>query len=246
MKKTETFGKLLAFALILCMISCGTGALAAVPGTSGLDRAAPESLREESPDQLTSISLEVFREDIFVGDRPLIRITGHFSNGQEQDITEDEEYPVSGTSTDPDVISVEEEDILARAPGKARIDVAVSAEIRASVDFTVHEVSSAKARRSYCTEEKIAAARENVANYDWAAATANGEIEKADQYLAQYSLDDLWIETALAMKLRPATMTFGWTTMRSWRIPWKDTTGMKKRIYMRMSSSAKCLPAKPG
>ena len=115
MKKTRIFRKLLAFALIFCMISCNTGVLAAVPGTSGPDRAAHESLREES-----------------------------------QDLQTDKQ------------------------------------------DFTVHGVSSAKTRRSYYTEEKIAAARENAAKYDWAAATANGEIEKADQYLAQYSLNDLW------------------------------------------------------
>ena len=53
MKKTRIFRKLLAFALIFCMISCNTGVLAAVPGTSGPDRAAHESLREESQDLQT-------------------------------------------------------------------------------------------------------------------------------------------------------------------------------------------------
>ena len=186
------------------------------PKIAAPDRAVPETTAEEnrsdpsSPpqeesedirvmeagvlaeDNLVSISLEVFRECLFVGDQPLIKVNGHFRSGRERDITEDEEYPVSCSSTDPNVISVEKNGVLARAPGEARIDVAVNAEISASVDFTVQEISSAKSRRSYYTEEKIAAARKNVKLFDWAAVTANGEIEKADRYLAQYSLDDLW------------------------------------------------------
>lgn len=52
-------------------------------------------------------------------------------------------------------------------------------------------VTSSKTRRTYYTDEKLAAARENVQLYDWAAALRNSVLAKADAYVA-LGYDNLW------------------------------------------------------
>jgi hypothetical protein len=48
-----------------------------------------------------------------------------------------------------------------------------------------------KTRASYYTPSRVAAARENVEHYEWAAALKEGAVETADTYLAR-GLDGLW------------------------------------------------------
>lgn len=52
-------------------------------------------------------------------------------------------------------------------------------------------VASSKTRRTYFTDAKLAAARQNVQLYDWAAALKNGVIAKADNYAA-LGYEGLW------------------------------------------------------
>nr|MBQ4318867.1 hypothetical protein [Clostridia bacterium] len=49
-----------------------------------------------------------------------------------------------------------------------------------------------KKRATFYTEEKLANMRENVEKYVWARTTVNNAVEKADFYLDNYSLKELW------------------------------------------------------
>lgn len=75
---------------------------------------------------------------------------------------------------------------LGMKPGQAGTAFFDDARIRLSAD-----TASFKARSSYFTPEKVAAARENVNTYTWAADTRNNAVAKADKYLDK-GLDYLW------------------------------------------------------
>ncbi|MDF2718617.1 MAG: bacterial Ig-like protein [Paenibacillus sp.] len=67
-------------------------------------------------------------------------------------------------------------------------------------------VTSSKTRRTYYTDEKLAAARENVQLYDWAAALRNSVLAKADAYVA-LGYDNLW--KLVPLTWRSATTIYG-------------------------------------
>ncbi|MCU6707784.1 heparinase II/III family protein [Paenibacillus sp. J5C_2022] len=150
------------------------------------------------PEFLESISLEVNSKNIHIGDTPRINVVGHFSTGNKRYIgAPGDGYTISYGSSNPAVIGLASGMPAAIAAGDADVkvtvhDTATGETFEDNVPFKVRAVASSKTRRSYYTEEKIAAARVNMQSYDWASVQAQARIDAADSFLAQYSLEELW------------------------------------------------------
>ncbi|MBQ9984936.1 MAG: S-layer homology domain-containing protein [Oscillospiraceae bacterium] len=92
-----------------------------------------------------------------------------------------------------DKISVTSEGLLtAKAEGSAYVTASVTlANGEEAVGSAEVYVRKGKVSRTYYTEEKVNAARENIKKYSWARAEADVAIAEAEKYL-KYSMEDLW------------------------------------------------------
>jgi len=110
-------------------------------------------------------------------------------SGNEAELSE---ASVVWESSDENVATVDAEGhITPVSIGDVIISVEVTLDgytVEARRDFIVAE---GKNSRSYYTDEKVAAAYENIAKYDWAAKIANSAINKAEKYTA-YDLEAIW------------------------------------------------------
>jgi len=144
------------------------------------------------PPVLERIDLSLYRTRLFVGDRVRVKLTGTLNNGQPADFSEAE---VVWSSSRPDIAGVDEDGLVTvSAPGSAVIAATVTADgtvLTESLEITAEEVTSSKTRRTYYTDEKIAAARANIARFEWAQNDMQGAVEEAEAFLA-LGYEGLW------------------------------------------------------
>lgn len=144
---------------------------------------------------LTSIDVTVDKEKLFTGRKANVTVMGQLNSGQESNL---EDATITYVSSDPEVLEVDNDGVVtAKNPGEANIQVTVvmdGVEVTGESPVIIVEdtssITNSKTRRTYYTDEKIEAARENISKYDWAKSIKEGAVAEADRYVED--LDFLW------------------------------------------------------
>lgn len=143
--------------------------------------------------RLSSVTVTMDTGELLFGESAQLSVAGTLSDGTEADLTG--ASTVFGSS-DPATVHVDEAGkVTAVRPGEADLTARVTFA-GATLEDTLHvtvsdEIANAKTRSTIYTEERVAAARENVKSYDWAKSQRDAAVQKADQYLRN-GIEFLW------------------------------------------------------
>jgi uncharacterized protein YjdB len=141
---------------------------------------------------LQQLTARLYRTALFLGDAFPLELTGSLSTGEPADLSAAE---CTYESSDTQVATVDSGGIVhAVGTGTARITASCSLDgsaMSAGVEITSRMVSSSKTRSTYYTPAKIAAARDNIAKYEWAKNIRDNAVANADKFLA-LGYDYLW------------------------------------------------------
>ncbi|HBN82959.1 MAG TPA: hypothetical protein DDZ89_03875, partial [Clostridiales bacterium] len=142
------------------------------------------------PPYLTTITASATKTEIVIGNTSQTIFTGLLSNGEP--FAAWGEAAIEFITSDPAVAFVANNgEITGVGAGVASITVKVTASgndpVVGSFEITVvdpESIQGVKTRSTYYTDEKVAAARENVLMYEWAAKERDNAISRADTYVA--------------------------------------------------------------
>ena len=158
---------------------------------------------------ISQITLNTDKAQIVIGRTAKVIVSAILSNGKPADLTK-EGISISYQSENDGIATVDENGIVtAVKEGTVVIKAVVisgNINLEASVQINVINPASivnTKTRSTYYTDEKVAAARENVQKYDWAKALKDAAVVEADQYLA---INDEFIWNMVTPQSIPRTM----------------------------------------
>jgi len=141
---------------------------------------------------LESVALTVEPWPLMLGMHGTVTVAGVMNDGSPADIPGE---AVTFRSSDETVLAVDAGgELRALALGSSTLTAeATMGTVTETADLTVEvlPVQNDKTRNTYYTPEEVAAARENIGLYDWAAAQRDAAVTLADRYVEK-GLDFLW------------------------------------------------------
>jgi hypothetical protein len=162
---------------------------------------------------LSKVTLISNKAQVVLGRKTKVTVIGELSNGKPADLTK-EGISIIYESLNEDIATVSEDGtVTAIKEGTATIKAVVKSgdiSLETTVNISVvdpSKIENSKTRATYYTEEKVAAARENVKKYDWAKSLEAAAVKEADKYLAVGGeLNDEFLWNLVTPQSIPRTM----------------------------------------
>lgn len=173
----------------------------------GKNAAAPETYRMTAsefvlqmvaaPPALSEVQLSIDNAQLYPGSKAQLFVDGTDTSGVASDMIGAQ---LTFASVDTGVAAVDAATgkLTAVGQGETIVSVSVAAygqTLTAELPVQVVPVTNAKTRSTIYTPAKVQAARDNIAQYDWAERTKNAAVAKADQFVA-LGLNFLWDSVA--------------------------------------------------
>ncbi|WP_409347283.1 FIMAH domain-containing protein [Paenibacillus sp. MBLB4367] len=142
---------------------------------------------------LAEITVAIDKDVLFVTEKANLTIQGKLLDGSAADLSQAD---IAFSSSDSLIATVDDgtAKITAHAVGAADITVAVTLDgttLTKTLPVQVVEVTNQKTRATFYTPEKVAAARSNVQNFDWARSMKTSAVSAADK-VVQLGYEYLW------------------------------------------------------
>ena len=156
---------------------------------------------------LDTVAVQTDKTRLFVGRRATLTVTGKMNDASDADLSKAaitcKTYEVvdGNPAENDDLAEISVENgivtVAAKKPGILEIVVEVGLDgviktadgVMITIEST-EGITSSKTKRTYYTDEKIAAAHENIEKYDWAKAMRDAAVETADAYVDK--AETLW------------------------------------------------------